>query len=153
MTSPVQMGSWFVLGLLAALLGVSVWLDSAMPLVSIPPFAWTLPLLLAVAVLASAWQVRSLAKGGPARVNPLTAARIAILSQACGRGGMLLGGIGVGAWLAVDGSHAAYLDEQSARALWMGLTSVALGGSGLLGEWWCSIDENEDEPPAAAAGA
>ncbi|WP_182353259.1 DUF3180 family protein [Flaviflexus huanghaiensis] len=153
MTSPLQMASWFFLGLLTALLGVSVWLDSAMPLVSIPQLAWTIPLILAITVLSAAWQVRGMAKGGAARVNPLTAARIAIFSQACSRGGMLLGGIGIGMWLAVDAGQATYLDEQASHALWTGVASVLLGGAGLLGEWWCSIDEDEDEPPAAAAGA
>lgn len=153
MTSALQMVSWFLLGLLAALLAVSVWIDSSPPLLTIPPLAWSIPLILAAAILAAAWPVRGLANGRKSAMSPLTAARIAIFCQACSRAGMLLGGIGIGAWIAAAGNHAAFLDELASRALWTGLASVLLGGAGRLGEWWCSIDEDEDDPPAAAAGA
>ena len=153
MTSPIQMLSWFLLGALAAFLGMSVWIDSTVALIAIPSLSWTIPLVLALALLASAWQVRAMAKGATSSVTPLTAARIAILCQACSRAGMLLAGIGLGAWLAASDNHAIFLDQQAAHSLWMGLASAALGGVGRLGEWWCSIDDDEEEPPGAPAGA
>lgn len=153
MTSAWHMLSWLLLGLFGALLGVSMWIDSSLAFIPIPPFAWTVPLVLATSVIVVTWQVRAFTQGNRPAMSPLAAARIAIFSQACSRAGMLLGGIGVGAWIAAAGNHATYLDEQASRFLWVGLASLLLGGAGWLGEWWCSIDDDDEEAPPAAAGA
>ncbi|MDO5722782.1 MAG: DUF3180 domain-containing protein [Flaviflexus sp.] len=150
MTTLWQFLTWLALGFLSAFLGVSLWLDSELAPVAIPSMMWILPAALAMMVLAIAWPVRSAAGGKRGRVNPLTAARIAIFCQACCRGGALLGGIALGSWAALSGrGEAVFLDIQAGHALRAGLASVALAGAGWLGEWWCAIDDDDE---SAASG-
>ena len=64
---------------------------------------------------------------------------------------MLLAGAGAGTWLAASGNQAVFLDEQAARAMWLGITSLAMGGAGWLGEWWCSIADDDDTSAGPAS--
>lgn len=153
MTSAKQMVGWLVLSLLIGFVGAAAWIRSTVPLVAIPDFTWTIPLVLAVGVLVSAWPVKAMADGKKRTMNPLTAARIAVFCQACSRGGMILAGICLGAWFAFSGENAVFLNEQASAALWAGVGSLVLAGAGWLGEWWCSIDDDDDDAPAAAQGA
>ena len=150
MTSAAHMLGWLVVGFLGAHFGVSAWIDSSVTLFTIPPFAWAIPLIVAIALIVASWQVRVMAETGKKTMNGLTAARIAIFCQACSRSGMLLAGAGAGTWLAASGNQAVFLDEQANRAMWLGITSLAMGGAGWLGEWWCSIDDDDDTSAAPA---
>lgn len=151
MTSAAHMLGWLVVGFLGAHFGVSAWIDSSATLFTIPPFVWAIPLVVAIGLIVASWQVRVMAQTGKRTMNALTAARIAIFCQACNRSGMLLAGAGAGTWLAASGNQAVFLDEQANRAMWLGITSLAMGGAGWLGEWWCSIDDDDDTSAAPAS--
>lgn len=153
MTSAGHMLSWLLVGFLGAHFGISAWIDSSLSLFAIPPFTWTIPLIIAAAVIAAAWQVRTMVETGRRTMSGPAAARIAIFCQACSRSGVLLAGAGAGTWLAASGNQAVYLDEQATRAMWLAITSIVMGGAGWLGEWWCSIDDDNEEPTGAPAGA
>lgn len=154
MTSALQGAGTLVLSFLLGLVTVSIWIRTDLPLFVVPEYMWTVPLVVAVAILIAAWPVKAMADGKKRTMSPLRAARIALLSQACTRAGLILAGLGLGASLATAGSHAVFLDEQSSRLLSAGIASLVMGAAGWLGEWWCSIDDDDDEEnPAAAQGA
>lgn len=148
-----QFVGWILIGFLGGWIGVKLWIDSGATLVALPALTWLFPLILAIIVLVLAWPVRAMSQGKTRALNPLVAARIAILCSACSRGGALIAGLCLGGWVAFDSGHAVFLQEQSARALWAGLSSLALAGAGWLGEYWCSIDDDDEEPLGAQGAA
>lgn len=153
MTSAVQAAGTLILSFLVGLVGVAVWIRTTLPLVVVPEYMWVVPLIVAIIILIVAWPVKAMADGKKRTMSPLRAARIALLCQACTRAGLILAGLGIGGWLATTGSHAVFLEEQSVRILAAGLSSALLGGAGWLCEWWCSIDDDDDESTAQRQGA
>lgn len=148
--------------LVALLVGVAavVWglLDIAERRgVSPPALTWTTPVvlvLLAVAVAVSALALRRRLRGDRPPPNPLGAARMAVLGKASAHVGPIVGGFYLGYLLLLlprlevpDRRDRAVI---SAVAL---LASVGLSVAGVLLERLCRIrDDDELEPPAAAAG-
>lgn len=153
MTRFRQVLEWLALGFLLAFLGVSLWVDSGRDFIPLPALTWAGPLVCAIIILLIAWPVRSMSKGDRGEMSPLLAARVAVFCQACTRGGALIGGLCLGTWASLTGFHGDYLAHQADRALWAAIASLLLSGAGWLGEYWCSIDDDDDESEGVAEGA
>ena len=148
-----------VVGVLVAML--TTWLDRSGP--GMPHVPWpvvVVELLIAAVVFSMGWAVRQFLHGKRPGLDPIRAARTAVLAKAaCYTGALLTGWYG--------GQVAAYLADTAipANAGRAGPAAVAAGGAvvlaavGLIVEWFCRVpprdDEKEHEPgatPDPAAG-
>lgn len=147
--------------LIALLLGVAAVAWGALRIAqsrgaALPLLGWTAPafiVLLAGAVLVVALALRSRRRNARL-VNPLGAARMAVLGKASAHVGPVVGGIYLG-YLALLVSRLDVADWRSravvsAVAL---LACVALSAAGLLLERLCMVagGEDDDVPPGASA--
>ncbi len=119
--------------------------DGATP-VHLPWTTLLVGLALSTVVLAMAWKVRQFKLGKIARIDPASAVRTAMLSQASAYAGALLSGMygGYALVLTRDWSH----EPRREAAIAAGL--AALGGlvmllAGVVGEWWCRIKPGDDD--------
>ncbi|GAB3677659.1 DUF3180 domain-containing protein [Angustibacter aerolatus] len=126
----------------------------------LPMLPWSAPLLLLVvsgAVLAAGWPVRQWTRGGRDRpLDPIRAARTAVLAKAAQVAGSLLTG-----WYAAQALVLAPDADVSARrdALVRALVTLAasalLWGVGWLVERWCRVPPEDDRqgrvPPRGTA--
>lgn len=151
MTRLRQVLEWLAFGFLSAFLLVSLLVESGRSLVALPELTWFFPLIIAVIVLLLAWPVRAMSQGKKRTMSPLLAARIAAFCQACTRGGAFIAGLCFGTWAATASSTAEFMSTQADRAAWAGIASLALAGAGWLGEYWCSIDDDDEEGVAEGA--
>ena len=142
-------GVALVVGVLATLL--TMRLERSGP--GMPRVAWpvvVVELLIAGVVFAMGWAVRQFLRGKRPGLDPIRAARTAVLAKAaCYTGALLTGWYG--------GQVAAYLADTAlpGNAGRAGSAAVAAGGAvvlagvGLLVEWFCRLppqDEKEREP-------
>lgn len=122
--------------------------------VVLPAVPWAMVavlVLIAAVVLAMGWSVRKYLRGEHPTLDPLRAARTAVLAKASCYTGALLAG-----WYAaqvVDVLGDLGIESQRDRALSAGLAvlgAVVLAAVGLVVEWFCRIPPPED--PEQAAG-
>lgn len=120
--------------------------------VVLPAVPWAMVgvlVLIAAVVLGMGWSVRQYLRGKHPTLDPLRAARTAVLAKASCYTGALLAG-----WYAaqvVDVLGDLGIESQRDRALSAGLAvlgAVVLAAVGLLVEWFCRIPPPEDPEPA-----
>lgn len=142
-----------VVGVLAALL--TTWLDREGP--GMPHVPWpvvAVELLIAAVVFSMGWAVRQFLHGKRPSLDPIRAARTAVLAKAaCYTGALLTGWYG--------GQVAAHLLDTAipGNAGRAGAAAVAAGGAvvlavvGLVVEWFCRVpppeDDEKERDPAA----
>jgi hypothetical protein len=122
---------------------------------TVPAMPWTVPVALAavaIGIAASAVTLRARLRGdvGARPVDPIAAARMAVLAKASSHAGALLVGIYAGLGLFLLGGDESPLRRD--RALLAGLAAVAslaLLGAGLFLEKVCRV-QPPDEPSAPA---
>jgi hypothetical protein len=143
------------LAVIAVLVAVACWLAlralASRGVVS-PEVPWlvvAVEVVIAAVVLAMGWAVRQYLHGNRPTLNPIRAARTAVLAKACCYTGAALSGWYGGQVLVVVGD----LDIASQRARAGAAALAVLGalvmaGVGLLVEWFCRIP-----PPAGGAAA
>lgn len=125
-----------------------------------PPVPWLVSvvmLVIAGVVLTMGWQVRQFLAGKRPQLNPIRAARTAVLAKASCYTGALLAGWYLSQVLAVVGnlSIASQRDRAQAAAV-AAVTAVLMAAVGLLVERFCRVpppDEPEKEPPGSEQAA
>jgi hypothetical protein len=139
------LGVALVVGVLAALL--TMRLERSGP--GMPRVAWpvvVVELLIAAVVFTMGWAVRQFLRGKRPSLDPIRAARTAVLAKAaCYTGALLTGWYG--------GQLAAYLADTAlpGNAGRAGSAAVAAGGAvvlavvGLVVEWFCRLPPQDDE--------
>lgn len=147
------LGIAVVVGVLAAML--TTWLDRQGP--GMPRVAWlvvAVELLIAAVVFSMGWAVRQFLHGKRPSLDPIRAARTAVLAKAaCYTGALLTGWYG--------GQTVAHLVDTAipGNAGRAGSAAVAAGGAvvlavvGLVVEWFCRVppprDDEKERDPAA----
>ncbi len=119
-----------------------------------PPVPWLVCLVMLViagVVFTMGWQVRQFLGGKRPQLNPIRAARTAVLAKASCYTGALLAGWYLSQVLAVLGdlSIASQRDRAQAAGL-AALTAILMAVVGLVVEWFCRVpppEEPEKEPP------
>jgi fumarate reductase subunit D len=120
--------------------------------ITLPAVPWSMIAVLVViaaVVLAMGLSVRRYLHGRHPTLNPIRAARTAVLAKAACYTGALLAGWYAAQAVAVLGDLG--IESQRARALSAGLAvlgSLLLAGVGLLVEWMCRVPPPEDPEPA-----
>lgn len=130
-----------------------LWISNGSTPMLVPALAWVVPLIIAVVLLALAWQVRRYQRGDRA-VDPILAARTYVFALACSRGGAILAGVAAG--LALAYAHTgptASLTQPMWELVFVALACVALVAAALVAERWCKIDDTEDDDDAPPRGA
>jgi hypothetical protein len=147
-----------VLAALAVLVGAVTWgvlrvLDSRSQGGTLPALPWTAPvalLLLAVGIAVAALSLRGRLQGreGTRPVNPLQAARMAVLSKAASHAGALFVGLYAGVLVFLLPDLEADLRRTRAATAGLGiLGSLALVAAGLFLERVCRLPEDRDDDP------
>ena len=134
-----------VVGVLAALL--TTWVDRQGP--GMPHVPWlvvVVEVLIAGVVFSMGWAVRQFLRGKRPGLDPIRAARTAVLAKAaCYTGALLTGWYG--------GQVAAHLLDTAipGNAARAGSAAIAAGGAvllavvGLVVEWFCRVPPQDDE--------
>lgn len=125
-----------------------------------PPVPWLVCLVMLViagVVFTMGWQVRQFLGGKRPQLNPIRAARTAVLAKASCYTGALLAGWYLSQVLAVLGdlSIASQRDRAQAAGL-AALTAILMAVVGLVVEWFCRVpppEEPEKEPPGPEQAA
>lgn len=122
-----------------------------------PPLGWGAvagTLALVAVLIGGGVQVRQWVRGtGTARIDPLIAARIAVLAKAGAYGGALLVGWYLGQALNI------YPDLVGARrarfiiALVATASAVALSAAGFVVQYWCRVPPGDDDFTGTGEGA
>lgn len=130
------------------------WLSREGP--GMPHVPWpvvVVEVLIAAVVFSMGWAVRQYLRGKRPTLDPIRAARTAVLAKAaCYTGALLTGWYGGQSVAHLVGS----LPESGGRA---GAAAIAAGGAalllgvGLLVEWFCRIPPPDDEQKARENGA
>lgn len=153
----MQATRWTNLTLLALVTGLLAWLALRTlegQGVNLPPVPWLVVAVLVVIssiVFAMGWAVRQFLRGKKPTLDPLRAARTAVLAKASSYTGSLLAGWYVAQLLLVLGD----LDVASRRARAVS-AAAAVGGSvllavvGLIVERFCRFPPPSDSPPVRA---
>jgi hypothetical protein len=120
---------------------------------TLPVMPWTLPVVLvglAAGVLFLAVSLRRRLRGEPGTkpVDPIGAARMAVMSKACSHAGALLAGgyAGIAAYLLVEFDSGARRTDALVTGL-SALAAAALLAAGLLLERVCRVQPPDEEPP------
>lgn len=148
---------WQSLLLVAVAIAAAVWIvldalaDRGNQPPTVPWLVAAVEVVIAAVVLAMGWQVRQYLRGRRPTLDPIRAARTAVLAKAaCYTGAVLVGWYGGQVLLFV--SHLD-LPGNGGRA---GAAAIAAGGAlvlavvGLVVEWFCRIPPPQDESPAGA---
>ncbi|MGN8247125.1 DUF3180 domain-containing protein [Cellulomonas soli] len=142
---------WQTLLLLASAVAVSTWvvlraaLARGAGLPTVPWLVVAVELVIAAVVLSMGWAVRQFLRGRRPTLNPIRAARTAVLAKASCYTGALLAGWYGGQVLTVLRESGG--SEQLARAASAGAATVGavvLAVVGLVVEWFCQIPPPED---------
>lgn len=125
-----------------------------------PPVPWLVCLvMLAIAgvVFTMGWQVRQFLGGKRPQLNPIRAARTAVLAKASCYTGALLAGWYLSQVLAVLGDLSITSQRERAQAAGLAaLTAILMAVVGLVVEWFCRVpppEEPEKEPPGPEQAA
>lgn len=98
--------------------------------------------LVVVATGSRMWRMRR----GETHVEPLVAARLLGLAQASALTGAVTGGLYLGqALVLLPDLDFAGRGALAARMGFAALGGVLMAGAGLLVQWWCRIDDEDDE--------
>jgi Protein of unknown function (DUF3180) len=141
-----------LLALVGAVLGWSVTrvLESGGGVMPLPLTALGAMLVIAVAVLVVGWPVRRWTRGDRSRrLDPLRAARTAVLAKAASHSGALLAGWYLGQGLTLLGDL--HIEPRRDRLLLAGLavlTALLMVTAGLVTERWCRLPHGDDDPDA-----
>ncbi|MFP5347254.1 MAG: DUF3180 domain-containing protein [Actinomycetes bacterium] len=144
-----RLRSLLLLALVGAVLGWSVTrvLESAGSLMPLPVTAIAAMVVIAVAVLAIGRPVRRWNRGDRSRpLDPLRAARTAVLAKAASHSGALLAGWYLGQGLTVAGDLE--IEPRRERLLLAGLAVVAgvlMVTAGLVTERWCKLPPDDKD--------
>lgn len=120
-----------------------------------PPVPWTAAVavaLLAIAVLVSGLEVRRWVAGRRERpMDPLVAARVAVLAKAAAYSGGALVGWYLAQAVVVLPDVVGERRTRLLLALVSALVSAGLGAAGLVAQRWCQRppDESDGDPPSA----
>lgn len=121
----------------------------------VPVVPWSLPgtlLLVTAGVLVGSLSFRRRLRGSADAppLDPLHAARMAVLAKACSHAGALLGGAygGIAVGLLLHSSSEARRGDAVVAGC-AALAALALAGVGLLLERWCRLPPRQEPPPAA----
>lgn len=116
----------------------------------VPPLTFSVTLLLAaIAVLALAWPIRTALRGhARRRINPLTAARTAVLAKASSVSGALMTGLSLGLAFFPLTRPVAPGAGVIALAIAAVGTAALLLAAGLVAERWCTLPPDEPESEA-----
>jgi len=123
----------------------------------VPLLVCLVMLVIAGVVFTMGWQVRQFLGGRRPLLNPIRAARTAVLAKASCYTGALLTGWYLSQVLAVLGDLS--ITSQRDRALAAGVaavTAILMAAVGLLVEWFCRVPppaEPEKEPPGPEQAA
>jgi hypothetical protein len=128
--------------------------------VDVPPVPWLVSavmLVIAAVVLVMGWQVRQFLRGKRPTLDPIRAARTAVLAKAAGFAGSLLAGWYLSQVLIVLGDLAiSARRDRAATAVVATAAAVLLAVAGLVVEWFCRVPpppEPEPEPPTSEQAA
>lgn len=113
-------------------------------------------LLIAAVVLVMGWQVRQFLRGKKPQLNPLRAARTAVLAKASCLTGSLLAGWYLAQVLVVIGDlEILSRRERAAAAAIAAGSAIVLALVGLLVEWFCRVPppENPEKEPSVGEPA
>jgi hypothetical protein len=126
--------------------GLGIWIGSG---ASPPPLSWPAvigTLALALAVVAAGLPVRRWVHGSRDRVlDPLVAARIAVLAKAAAYGGALLTGWYVGQAAVVLPALVGARRDRFIVALVATAAAVALSAAGFVVQHWCRVPPDGDD--------
>ena len=116
---------------------------------TVPPLVVAVELLIAGVVFSMGWAVRQFLRGKRPQLNPIRAARTAVLAKASCYTGALLAGWYGGQVLALVGDLS--VPGSGSRAIAAGIATagaLVLAGVGLVVEWFCRVP-----PPEAGSEA
>ncbi|MDY5584682.1 MAG: DUF3180 domain-containing protein [Arcanobacterium sp.] len=150
---------WMLLALFGVIavpsfLLTDIWVREGYLPLMLPRITFLVPVLLTLILFALGWQVRRY-KQRKAQISPLTAARIWLFSLAASRTGALIAGGAFGVML-VYARHEqnAFFAEQTFNFGAAAVASVALCVTALVVEYWCRVnDDEEEELPGGSAAA
>ena len=151
----MQRTRWQSLLLITASTGLLGWLVLrllARQSVSLPPVPWLVVVVLVVIagiVFTMGWAVRQFLRGKRPSLDPIRAARTAVLAKASAYTGSLLAGWYASQVLLVLGDLG--IASQRERAIAAGCAALAaalLAGVGLVVEWFCRVPPPTDKPTA-----
>ena len=129
-------------------IALDVWTAGGNPA---PPLPWTVVLgtfALAAAVLAAGWEVRRAVRGRSRRpVEPLSAARAAVLAKAGAYGGAVLTGWYVAQGLVLLPDLVGERRTRFVVAVLATVAAVALAAAGLVAQRWCRVPPQGREGP------
>ena len=117
---------------------------------SVPPLVVAVELLIAGVVFSMGWAVRQFLRGNRPLLNPIRAARTAVLAKASCYTGALLAGWYGGQVLALVGDLS--VPGNGSRAIAAGIATagaVVLAVVGLVVEWFCRVPPPETGSEAA----
>jgi hypothetical protein len=138
------LGVALVVGVLSALL--TNWLDRVGP--GMPHVPWlvvAVELVIAGVVFSMGWAVRQFLRGKRPGLDPIRAARTAVLAKAaCYTGALLTGFYGGQVASYLLGSGPANASRAGSAAVAVG-GAVVLAGVGLVVEFFCRVPPHEDE--------
>jgi hypothetical protein len=115
-----------------------------------PSYAAAAAIAVVAAVVAVlGWEVRRSVRGERTpRMNPLAAARIAVLAKAAVYGGAVLTGWYAALGLSVLDDASGVRGERLLTAGTAAVASAVLVGAGLLAQRWCRLPRDDDDPDA-----
>ncbi|WP_448631789.1 DUF3180 domain-containing protein [Cellulomonas soli] len=144
---------WQTLLFLALAVAVSTWVvlraavgrGAALP--TVPWLVVAVELVIAAVVLSMGWAVRQFLRGRRPSLNPIRAARTAVLAKAsCYTGALLAGWYGGQVLAVLRESGGSQQLERAASAGAATVGALVLAAVGLVVEWFCQIPPPEDAP-------
>lgn len=119
-----------------------------------PPLSYVAAAAIAVVAAVVAvlgWEVRRSVRGERRpRMNPLAAARIAVLAKAAVYGGAVLTGWYAALGLSVLDDASGVRRDRLLTAAAAAVASAVLVGAGLLAQRWCRLPPDDEDPDALA---
>lgn len=133
-----------VVGVLAAML--TTWLDRTGPgMPNVPWLVVAVEVLIAAVVFSMGWAVRQYLRGRRPTLDPIRAARTAVLAKAACYTGALLAGWYGGQMVAHLAAALPGAGGRAGSAAVAAAGAVVLAGVGLLVEWFCRIPPPSDD--------
>lgn len=151
--SPARVWTVVVVAVLATATGwvlLEAWTGSGHEPLPLPWTAVAGTAALAVVVVSAGLPVRRWVRGSAERpLDPLVAARTAVLAKAAAYGGALLAGWYAAQWLSILPHLGGARRTRFTLAVLAMLAAVAVAAAGLLVQRWCRVppsDDDQDQP-------